>query len=225
MDKRFGWADWLIVGAGLVLLIGSRLAWWTVEWSGGPATSTDAFEYTVTGIAPLVVLLLVGVLIVTIKTESLPLPVWLIHPGLVMVAVLGVAGLIGIRFFWSGFAETDGVSRGLGLYVAGAAVLLAVVGAVLGLAGLRRPAAVAADDQALDDLADLDETYDGEDDDEDDLVRRFNASVPIAPTARRREPSRQSPTPRQPANRRRPERAAPAPAPRARRRQSGPPLS
>ena len=184
MDKRFGSADWLIVSGGFLLLVASRLPWWTVEWSGVPATSTDAFDYTLTGVShsssssP------------SASSPSSSRPTrcrcrrgWSTRTSSRSPS-LGVAVLVGIRFFWSGFDETDGVSRGLGLYLAAAAVVVALLGAGQGIRTMRRhPTDVDADD--ADDDLDLEvRTHGRSSDDEDDLVRRFNSSLPAAPVDR-----------------------------------------
>lgn len=222
MDNRFESADWLVVSGGLLLLLSSKLAWWSVAWATGQETSTDAFDYTMTGLVPLVVLVGVGVITVIVKTDSLPLPAWVVHPYLVAAAVIVAAGLVGIRFFRSGYEDVEGVSRGLGLYLAAAAVVIALIGAGQGIRARRRPSS--DDATADDDLDDEDDPFPAADE-EDDLVRRFNASMPAAPVERagrsvtppRRAPVRRQPTPRGDVER-------PASPSRSRRRPSDPPL-
>ncbi len=253
VDRRFRSSDWLIVIGGILLLIASRLPWWTVEWDRGPTTSMDAFDYGMTGILPLTILLVVTVVTVIIKTDSLPLPDWLVHPYVTAVAVGAATFLVGVRFFWSGFEDTSGVSRGIGLYLAAAAVVLASIGCGLAIRDLRRGVAdddlVADDDDDDDDDDDFDEPDDldepdddadddyGADDDEDDvdeeeddLVRRANTSPPTgeAPVYRPSNPvapRRRTPNERQPAPRRR---VAPtddeSTPPPTRRRPASPPL-
>lgn len=225
MERRFRSSDWLIVIGGLMLLLASRLAWWTVEWDGGPATSTDAFDYRSTGTLPLAILLLVTVLTVVVKTDSLPLPDWLVHPIPSTAAVLTATALLGVRFFWSGFEDTGGVSRGLGLYLAAAGAVIAVLGCGVAFRGRSRPATIGGDE------------YADEYGDDDDPVQRFNVTMPSGeipitrprtpvPSRRTPPPARRTPATRQPATRRRQSRTTEAePGGRSRRRPADPPLS
>ena len=80
MDRRFRSSDWLIVIGGLVVFAASVLPWWTWRDDSGASLDQDAYDYTLTGIVPIVVLLAIVVLTVTIKTDSLQLPDWLVHP-------------------------------------------------------------------------------------------------------------------------------------------------
>jgi hypothetical protein len=224
----------LIVIGGILLLVASRLPWWTVEWARGTATSTDAFDYGMTGVVPLAILLVVTVLTVIIKTDSLPLPTWLVHPYLTTLAVAAATVLVGIRFFWSGFEDTSGVTRGLGLYLAAAAVVLAAIGCGLAIRDLRRD----VPEDELDDVAfedddedeDEDDVYDVADDDEDDLAARYNATLPIGEppvpgTSSLAPRPRRTPDEGQPAPRRRSTRLnEPGTARRTRRRPAGPPI-
>ncbi len=185
---------------------------------------------------PIVILLAIGIITVIIKTDSLALPAWLIHPYVLTAGVGTTAVLIGIRFFWSGFDDGAGVSRGIGLYVAGVAVVSALVGCGFAIRDLRHPPADAgesADDDDEDDI-DLDDDVDDEygyvdDEEEDDLVRRFNSSLPSGetPVYRPRDTSeapRRTPPARRPPTRRRPPRVTqPQPTTRSRRRPAGPP--
>ena len=234
MDRRFRSSDWFIVMGGLLVLVGSLLPWWTLSFGGALDVSPNGYDFSMTGRVPIVILLAVAIVTVVVKTESLPLPDWPIHPYAVAAAVVVAAIGIGVRFFGSGYDGTDNVSRGLGLYIVAAGVIGELVGAGLAIRDLRHPRVDVADEGADDDDLDLDDGLDDEADDfeeeEDDLVRRFNTSLPTGeiPVQRPANPTpapRRTPTTRQPSPRRRPPRdPATPPTPRTRRRPSGPPL-
>ena len=244
VERHFRSSDWFIVSGGLFVLVGSLLPWWTLSFGGALDVSQNGYDFGLTGRLPIVLLLAVAILTVVVKTDSLPLPDWLIHPYAMGMAVLVAAVGIGVRFFWSGYDSTDNVSRGLGLYLVAAGVVCEVVGSVLAIRDLRRPAVDVDDgaDDADDDLdvdAELDDYEedaldDYEEDDlgdyeEDDLVRRFNSSLPTGETPVQLppnpEPTPRAPTPRQPSTRRRPRGTRqPRRHRRSRRRPTGPPL-
>ena len=114
------------------------MPWWEFEFAdgggigGGLGGSKNAFDYWMTGIVPFIIFTGIALLTIIIRTDSLPLPAWLVHPVLQLsLAVVG-AVLVGVRFFWSDMDDLD-ISRGLGLYLSAAAVVLALIGCVLGL--------------------------------------------------------------------------------------------
>jgi hypothetical protein len=231
VDRRFKSSDWLIVTGGLVVLFASVLPWW--DWSNpnAPGISQDGYDFALTGILPIALLLVVVVVTVTIKTDSLQLPDWLVHPYVTTTAVVVAAALLAVRFTWSGYENTDNVSRGLGMYLAAAGVVIALLGCALAIRDLRTADAEPADD--LDDDDDLVDDDDDEDADdvygyadyaeEDDLVRRINTHLTTGETPVHRPtssgpPPRRTPSVRQPAPRRRPPRdveAAPRPRPKS----------
>lgn len=235
MERRFRSSDWLIVIGALLLFAASVQPWWTLRFDNAPGLSLNGYDFALTGTVPIVILLAIGIVTVIIKTDSLALPVWLIHPYVLTAGVATTAVLIGIRFFWSGFDDSAGVSRGLGLYLAGAAVVIALVGCGLAIRDLRHPPAEAgeasADDDIDDDDGDDDEYGYVEDEEEDDLVRRFNSSLPSGetPVYRARDtsgpPRRTPPARREPTRRRPPRDTQAAPTARPRRRPAGPPPS
>lgn len=223
MTTRFRASDWLLVSGGLLMLMASVLPWWKVTWGGrAPQATFDAFDFVATGIVPLVLFLGVAVAIVIIKTESLRLPTALVHP-VVTAAAVGLGSiLVAARFVWSGFDETQGVSRGIGLYVAGAAVVVCVAGCVLSFREETAPGderdddAVFDDDDHADDIEDVDVgVVEG-----DDLIGRYSAPAPGAPGAAPRPP--RTPTRATPRPRRQRDTSTSAP-PRSRRRPATPP--
>ena len=233
MNRRFETADWLIVGGGLVLLAASVVPWWTLRIANVPGVSLNAYDFAVTGTVPVILLLSVTVLTVIIKTDNVGLPDWLVHPYLSTLAVVATAGLLTVRFLWSGFEDTERVSRGFGMYLALAGVAISLVGCVLALRALGRPRpdVVDEDDDDDDDEEDGVAAYGYVDyEEEDDLVRRFNTNLPSGETPVYRRggadaaPRRVPPT-RQPSSRRRPSRAVAPPSTDLPRPPSpGPPL-
>jgi len=231
VDRRFRSSDWFIVMGGMLVLVGSLLPWWTLSFGGALDVSQNGYDFGLTGRVPIVLLLTVAIVTVVVKTDSLPLPTWLVHPYAIAIVVLVAAIGVGVRFFWSGYDGTDNVSRGIGLYLVAAGVVGELVGSVLAIRDLRRPA-LARDDGADGDDLDVDDELEDDlgDYEEDDLVRRFNTSLPTGetPVQRAANPTpapRRTPTTRQPPTRRRPPREpAAAPTPRSRRRPTGPPL-
>jgi hypothetical protein len=235
VDTRFRSSDWFIALGGLLVLIGSLLPWWTMRFDGALAVSQNGYDFGLTGRVPIAIMLVVAIMTVIVKTESLALPAWLVHPYAVAVAV-GVAAIgIGVRFVWSGYENAGRVSRGIGLYLAAAGVVVAVIGCVLAIRDLRRPVEdiPAADEDDLDD--DDDENDDdpyayGYAGDEEDVLRHLDAAPPAAAGPAGRAPASPTPpprrtaTPREPVRRRPPADRVTAPATRRRRRQPGPPL-
>ena len=166
-------------------------------------------------------------------TQKTGTPVFIPLPVAVVAALTSIRPASDDRFFWSGFDDSAGVSRGLGLYLAGAAVIIALVGCGLAIRDLRHPPVDAgessADDDEDDEVDDDDEYGYVDDEEEDDLVRRFNSSLPSGetPVYRPRDTSeapRRTPPARRPPTRRRPPRETQAqPTTRSRRRPAGPP--
>jgi len=236
VDTRFRSSDWFIALGGLLVLIGSLLPWWTMRFDGALAVSQNGYDFGLTGRVPIAIMLVVAIMTVIVKTESLALPAWLVHPYAVAAAV-GVAAIgIGVRFVWSGYENAGRVSRGIGLYLAAAGVVVAVIGCVLALRDLRRPVEdiPAADEDDLDD-EDEDENDDdpypyGYAGDEEDLLQHLDAAPPATAGPAGRTPTSPTPaprrtaTPREPVRRRPPADRVNAPATRRRRRQPGPPL-
>ena len=224
MERRFSSSDWSIIIAAALLLVASVLPWWQLRFDEALDFSLDAWDFPNTGRLPVLILVVIAALTVIIRTESLRLPHWLVDPYLVTLAV-GVAGvLIGVRFSVSDFEEDERVTRGVGLYVAVAAVLLALVGCGLAIRERRRPVVRSDDDD--DDAAaaaPAGDVYGYSAEPDDDLAGRFNAAIPTdeAPVLRPRQPAPPQATPprRPPTPRRRGQRVSEGPpATRTRRR-------
>ncbi len=134
MDNEFESADWLKAIGGILFLIGALMPWWEFEFREGFGWSNNAFDYVITGMVPFVIFTGIALLTIIIKTDSLPLPAWLVHPILQLALAIVGAVLVAVRFFWSEQSDdTLDVSRGLGLWLAAAAVVLTLVGCVIGL--------------------------------------------------------------------------------------------
>jgi hypothetical protein len=194
VDKRFEPSDWLKAIGGMLFFVAALMPWWQQE-TGGFIDRHNGFDDLI-GIVAFVIFVGIGILTVIIKTDSLPLPAWLVDPTLVLgVAIVG-AGCVAFRFFVDPFSSKEQVvvSRGLGLYLAGAAAVITLIGSVI---------AFRHRDDIVEELDDVDEDAEDEDDfgydadEQDDLIRRINMSLdrtpPPAtegprPSSRRREP-------------------------------------
>jgi hypothetical protein len=131
--SKFKTSDWLKVGGGALMLIAFFLKWWKVDFLG-TSVGVSGSEFFFTGWVPW--LLLVAIAVITVLTvqgiaklpSSIPLPI-------AMLAASALSFLLVlIRFFSDGVDGEfdDGISRGIGLYLALIAVILVLVGSVLG---------------------------------------------------------------------------------------------
>ena len=106
MEKEFVRSDWFKAIGGILFLIGALMPWWEFEFAdggvgGGLGGSKNVFDYWMTGILPFIIFTGIALLTIIIRTDSLPLPAWLVHPVLQLsLAVIG-AVLVGVRFLWS----------------------------------------------------------------------------------------------------------------------------
>ena len=134
MENEFVRSDWFKAIGGILFLIGALMPWWELEIENGQGLgiSTNGFDYWLTGIVPFVIFTGIALLTIIIRTDSLPLPDWLVHPVIQLTLAVVGAVLVGIRFFYSGESDLD-ISRGLGLYLSAAAVVLVLIGCVLGV--------------------------------------------------------------------------------------------
>jgi hypothetical protein len=156
VESRFEPGDWLKAIGGILFLAASLLPWWRIEYPNGFDLTTDARDYTLTGIVPCLIFVVIALLTIIIQTGQLSLPGWLLHPvGLLVASTVGTI-LVGVRFLWDGYSDaaagTGDISRGLGLYLAAAAAVIVLIGSVIGLrAYLAEPL-----DDDVDDDADID---------------------------------------------------------------------
>src|SRR5262249_20179324 len=131
VDKRFEPSDWLKAIGGMLFFVAALLPWWQQE-AGGFIDRNNGFDRLV-GILAFVIFVGVGLLTVIIKPDSLPLPAWLVDPTIVLGLAIVGAGFVAFRFFVDPFANKTGVdvTRDLGLYLAGAAAVITLIGAVI----------------------------------------------------------------------------------------------
>jgi hypothetical protein len=165
VESRFEPGDWLKAIGGILFLAASLLPWWRVEYPTGFDVTTNARDYVLTGVVPCVIFVVIAVLTIIIQTRQLPLPLWILHPVPVLVGTVVGTVLVGIRFFWDGYADGstgDGdIVRGLGLYLAAAAAVIVLIGAIIGF-------------REYDAEPEEDDVDDGDDDDDmfTDRIRR-----------------------------------------------------
>ncbi len=128
--SKFKTSDWLIIGGGVLTLIGGLfLDWIKVESFGVSFSGRNAFDFTLTGALPW--LLVIGataitVLLVLEKIDAKAQPWPLILLGGTALAAL----LLLIRVAFNP-GVPDGISRGLGMSVTFVAGLIATAGAFL----------------------------------------------------------------------------------------------
>jgi hypothetical protein len=229
VDKRFESYDWLKAIGGMLFFVAALLPWWERAFLGAELSKTGFEDWL--GIIAAVIFLAIGLLTVIVETESLPIPQWVLNPtwmlGLAIVGAICVA----VRFFLDPFGGGGGGirdTRGIGLYLAGAAAVLVLIGCIMAFQRRDEWAeAVARDDE--DDEDEADELYDyGYDaDEQDELIRRINESMEKQSNGRRRripdeQPPVQQPTVQEQRRAEREERANRS-SPR-RRRPTGPPI-
>ena len=135
--KKFSTADWIMVAAGLVMLIlGLTLDWAKISEAGFTVSGNGPFDYFFTGGIAWLLVVAVGVLAFLLaagilKNSGLPWP-------LIFVLASGLATLLMlIRIILGGGSEGSGdfsvdLDRGTGMYVAFVAAVASLVGAVMG---------------------------------------------------------------------------------------------
>jgi hypothetical protein len=131
-DGKFGTDDVLKVVGGGVFFIAGLLSWWRLDVNG-LTHSTTAFDYTLTGIVPYVIFVVIAILTVLDRTDSLRLPSAIVEP-VVQLAAAAIGTLLVIwRFVFSDIDDQGEASvvRGAGLYLALVGAILALVGCVM----------------------------------------------------------------------------------------------
>jgi hypothetical protein len=216
VDRQFGSDDWFKAIGGILFFIAGLLPWWERGMGGFLRERSNAFGDWL-GIIAYVIFVGIGLLTIVIRTESLPLPRWLLHPTGTLIAAGVGAVCVALRFFLAPFdAAGDNVSRGIGLYLAGAAAVLVLIGCVMTFRNRAAYGLVDADEAAYDEEDEF-AGYDATE--QDELIRRINSSLERPRVAEGPRPSsrrrRTEPVEGQPARRRRtPDR----------RRTAGPPI-
>ena len=125
--SKFKTSDWLVIGGGVLTLIGGLfLDWLTVGGFGGGAS---AFDFTLTGALPWLLVIaatVITVLLVLEKLDAKSQP-W---PLMLLGGTASAALLLLIRVIFNP-GVPDGISRGLGMLATFVAALVAAAGAFL----------------------------------------------------------------------------------------------
>lgn len=131
--SKFKTSDWLKVGGGGVMLIAYFLKWWKldVEFLSVGAKGSN---YFFTGTVPWILLIAVAVLTALSVLGIFKLPSSIPAPLVFLGAAALSFLLVLIRFFSDGVDGLggDGLSRGIGLYLALLATIAVLAGCVLG---------------------------------------------------------------------------------------------
>jgi hypothetical protein len=220
VEQRFRRDDWLKAIGGILFLVAALLPWWEQTLIGFRQRQ-NAFS-DVLGLVPTIIYVAIAILTIVIKTDSLSLPMWLLHPLGMLIAAIAGAICVAVRFFLDPFSNAGNVSRGLGLYLAGAAAVISIIGCVI---AYRERAEWYGIDDDGDEVDEDDDAYEyGYDPDEqDDLIRRINSSLDRETPADR--PPRDVAHPQSEQERRRAARAQrTGDATTRRRRAAGPPI-
>lgn len=131
-DGKFGTDDVLKVVGGGVFFIAGLLTWWTLDVNGLEVRAT-AFDYTLTGIVPYVIFVVIAILTVLDRTDSLRLPTVIVEPVVQLGAAAIATLLVGWRFVFSDIdaGGEASVGRGIGLYLALIGAIVALVGCIM----------------------------------------------------------------------------------------------
>jgi hypothetical protein len=219
VQKRFERSDWLQAIGGILFFFAALLPWWDQEVMNGLHARHNGFD-DILGVLAFIIFVGIGILTIIIKTDSLPLPPWLLDPTAVLVAAVIGAALVAVAFVVDPFSGDTDTSRGIGLYLAAAAAVITLIGAVIGFHDRHQRAAedFEDEDEAGDEYGYEDEDAEGYDaEEQDDLIRRINSSL-------ERSPQRPPGEGERPPPRRRSQRAeGRAETPRG-RRAAGPPI-
>jgi hypothetical protein len=176
VDRQFESDDWFKAIGGILFFVAGLLPWWEQRFSGFTVHSNAFGDWL--GLISFVIFVGIGILTIIMRTGSLRLPRWLLHPvGTLVVAGIGAVCLI-IRFILDPFQKAgDHVTRAIGLYLAGAAAVLVLIGCVMTFRD--REAYYDVDDDMDEDDEDDDELdefgYDAAE--QDELIRRINSSL------------------------------------------------
>jgi hypothetical protein len=181
VEKRFERSDWLQAIGGFLFFFAALLPWWEQKAMGLPARH-NGFDL-VLGVLAFIIFVGIGILTVIIKTDSLPLPQWLVDPTGVLVAAVIGSVLVAFAFVMDPFSSGANATRGIGLYLAAAAAVITLMGAVIGFGERHQRAAEGLDDEdEADDEYGYQDQYDGYDaEEQDDLIRRINSSLEKSP--------------------------------------------
>jgi hypothetical protein len=225
VDKRFESYDWLKAIGGMLFFVAALLPWWERAFLGAELSKTGFEDWL--GIIAAVIFLAIGILTVIVETESLPIPHWVLNPAWMLGLAIVGAICVAVRFFidpFGGGGQGIRDTRGIGLYLAGAAAVIVLIGCVMAFQRRDEWAAAVARDDEDDDEDEGDELYDyGYDaDEQDELIRRINSSMERQSDGRRPPAPDDQPTVQEQRRAAREERASRNSS--RRRRPTGPPI-
>jgi len=130
--SKFKTPDWMMMGAGVAMLIlGFVLPWSTISVGGFSDSGDNPFNYFFTGGIAWILVSAVGVLVLLRGLDKLPTTQpW----SLIFVGASGLAAILMIiRLILGGRSELGiDLDRGAGMYVAGICAIVCAVGAVMG---------------------------------------------------------------------------------------------
>jgi hypothetical protein len=128
--SKFKTPDWLVIGGGLAVLIGGFLDWFTVDGFDG---SVNAFDYTLTGLIPWI--LIVGAGVITFLLAGGVMKAGGVPWTLVILGATALGALLIIIRLLIGADDVPDeldVSRGIGLWLSALGAIAAAAGAFLG---------------------------------------------------------------------------------------------
>lgn len=128
--SKFKTPDWLVIGGGLAVLIGGFLDWFTVDGFDG---SANAFDYTLTGLIPWILLVGAGVVAFLLaggvmKAGGVPWTLVILGATALGALLIIIRLLIGA----DDVPDEIDVSRGIGLWLSALGAIAAAAGAFLG---------------------------------------------------------------------------------------------
>lgn len=127
--SKFKTSDWLMIGGGAAVLIFTFLKWWKFDVGGFGTVGTNGFDHFFTGIVPWILIVATAVLVFLGAAGIFKLPPNLPAPLIFLAATALGAFLILMNLLTS--PGTDGLDRGIGLFVSLLGAIVATVGAVL----------------------------------------------------------------------------------------------
>jgi hypothetical protein len=174
VDRQFESDDWFKTIGGILFFVAGLLPWWEQRFSGFHERSNALGDWL--GIISFVIFVGIGILTIIIRTDSLPLPRWLLHPVGTLIAACVGAVCLALRFVLDPFQKAgDNVTRQLGLYLAGAAAVLVLIGCVMTFRD--RDAYDVDEDGGDDEEEDELDQYGYDAAEQDELIRRINSSL------------------------------------------------
>jgi len=141
--SKFKTSDWLKVGGGVIMLVAGFLTWWQPDCKGNAeceayadalGLNITAFDLTFSGLFPWILLVAIGVLTFLSAAGVFKLPANIPTPIIFLAAAAYSAVFVVGRLLIDPYEGdvSDAVQRGIGMYLAVVAVVLVLVGCVMG---------------------------------------------------------------------------------------------